>query len=326
MVKNGELRSRCSGAYHRCMKITALAGGVGAARFLEGLIAIVPQEDITVISNIGDDEEFFGLHVSPDIDIVIYTLAGAIDPEKGWGLRGETFHALEALRRFGYDTWFGLGDGDFATHAHRTKMLRDGATLSQATASIVTAFGLKLRLLPMSDDRVRTRIETDAGNLAFQEYFVKHHTEPDVRAVHFEGADAARPAPGVLDAILTADVIAIAPSNPVVSLGPILAVPGVRDALRETSAKVVAVSPIIGGKTIKGPANRMMASLGITPTAVGIAETYRDFLDVLVIDEEDRALAPAVEATGVRAVITQTIMRGPEEKRALAEAVLAAVR
>jgi LPPG:FO 2-phospho-L-lactate transferase len=306
------------------MKITALAGGVGAARFLEGLIQVVPQNDVTVISNIGDDEDFFGLHVSPDIDIVIYTLAGAIDPEKGWGLRGETFHALEALRRFGYDTWFGLGDGDLATHAHRTKMIADGATLSEATASIVTAFGLSLRLLPVSDDRVRTRLDTDMGDLAFQEYFVKHRTEPEVRGVRFDGADTANPAPGVVEAILTADMIAIAPSNPVVSLGPILAVPGVRESLRETKAKVVAVSPIIGGRTIKGPADRMMASLGITPTAVGVAETYGDFLDVLVIDEEDHGLASAVEATGMRAVVAQTIMRGPEEKRALAETVLKA--
>jgi LPPG:FO 2-phospho-L-lactate transferase len=306
------------------MKVTALAGGVGAARFLEGLIAIVPQEDITVISNIGDDEEFFGLHVSPDIDIVIYTLAGAIDSEKGWGLQGETFHALDALKRFGYDTWFNLGDGDLATHAHRTDMLRNGATLSEATRSIVEAFGLRLALLPVSDDRIRTVLSTDVGELAFQEYFVKHRTEPAVRGMRFDGAESARPAPGVLDAIREADVIAIAPSNPVVSLGPILAVPGVRDRLREAKAKVVAVSPIIGGKTIKGPADRMMASLGITPTAVGVAETYRDFLDVLVIDEEDRALAPAVEAAGVRSVVAQTIMRGPEEKRSLAGVVLAA--
>lgn len=306
------------------MKITALAGGVGAARFLEGVIAVVPQDDVTVISNIGDDEEFFGLHVSPDIDIVIYTLAGAIDIEKGWGLKGETFRALDALKRFGYDTWFNLGDGDLATHAHRTDMLRDGATLSETTRSIVQAFGLRLTLLPVTDDRVRTVLSTDAGDLAFQEYFVKHRTEPDVRDVRFDGAETARPAPGVLAAIRDADLIAVAPSNPVVSLGPILAVPGVRDALCETAAKVVAVSPIIGGKTIKGPADRMMASLGITPTAVGVAETYSDFLDVLVIDEEDRPLAPAVEATGVRAVVAQTIMRGPEEKRALAEVVLAA--
>jgi LPPG:FO 2-phospho-L-lactate transferase len=306
------------------MNITTLAGGVGAARFLEGLITVVPQTDITVISNVGDDEEFFGLHVSPDIDIVIYTLAGAIDTEKGWGLKGETFRTLEALRRFGYDTWFNLGDGDMATHVHRTQMLREGATLSEATRSIVEAFGLALRLLPVTDDRMRTIVETAAGNLAFQEYFVKRRTEDDVRAVRFDGAAAAAPAPGVLEAIRGADVIAIAPSNPIVSIGPILAVPGVREALRETEAKVIAVSPIIGGKTIKGPAARMMASLGHTATAAGVAEMYADFLDVLVIDEEDESLAPAIAGTGVRAMVTQTIMRGPEEKRALAEIVLAA--
>ena len=308
------------------MRNTALAGVVGAARFLEGLIAVVPQEDVTVISNVGDDEEFFGLHVSPDIDIVIYTLAGAIDPEKGWGLRGETFRTLEALRRFGYETWFNLGDGDLATHAHRTKMLRGGATLSEATRSIIEAFGLRLRLLPVTDDRIRSVVITDGGELAFQEYFVKRRTEDTVRGVRFDGADVASPAPGVIEALRDADIIAIAPSNPIVSIGPILAVPGVRDALRETTAKVVAVSPIVGGRTIKGPADRMMASLGMTPTAAGVAEAYGDFLDVLVIDEQDRELAPAVDAAGVRAVVAQTIMRGPAEKRALAATVLAAVQ
>ena len=309
------------------MNITTLAGGVGAARFLEGLIQIVRQEDITVISNTGDDEDFFGLRVSPDIDIVIYTLAGAINTETGWGLAGETFRALEALGRFGYETWFGLGDGDLATHVHRTNMLHNGATLSQATRSIAEAFGLRLTLLPVSDDRIRTIVETTAGEtLAFQEYFVKRRTEDEVRAVRFDGIDTAQPAPGVLEAIANADIIAIAPSNPVVSIGPLLAVNGVREALRTTRAKVVGVSPIIGGKTIKGPADRMMASLGMTPTATGIAEEYRDFLDVLVIDEEDRALADAVAATGVRPIVAQTIMRGPAEKRALAEVALASVR
>ena len=309
------------------MKITTLAGGVGAARFLEGLIQIVPQEDITVISNTGDDEDFFGLRVSPDIDIVIYTLAGAINTETGWGLAGETFRALEALGRFGYETWFGLGDGDLATHVHRTNMLHNGATLSQVTRSIAEAFGLRLTLLPVSDDRIRTIVETAAGEtLAFQEYFVKRRTEDEVCAVRFDGIDTAQPAPGVLEAIANADIIAIAPSNPVVSIGPLLAVNGVREALRTTCAKVVGVSPIIGGKTIKGPADRMMASLGMSPTATGVAEAYKDFLDILVIDEEDRALAPAVAATGVRPIVAQTIMRGPAEKRALAETVLAAVR
>ena len=309
------------------MKITTLAGGVGAARFLEGLVQVVPQEDITVISNTGDDEDFFGLRVSPDIDIVIYTLAGAINAATGWGLTGETFHALDALGRFGYETWFGLGDGDLATHVHRTNMLRDGATLSQATRNIAEAFGLRLTLLPVSDDRIRTMVETAAGEtLAFQEYFVKRRTDDEVRAVRFDGIDAAQPAPGVIEAIRDADLIAIAPSNPVVSIGPLLAVRGVRDTLRETRATVVGVSPIVGGKTIKGPADRMMASLGMTPTAAGVAYAYRDFLDVLVIDEADRDLAPAVEAAGVRAIVAQTIMRGPAEKRALAEMVLGTVQ
>ncbi len=308
------------------VNVTVLAGGVGAARFLEGLIQVVAQEDVTVVSNVGDDEDFFGLRVSPDIDIVVYTLAGAIDAEKGWGLAGETFQALGALARFGYETWFGLGDADLATLAHRTQMLLDGATLSAATASIARAFGLRLAVLPVSDQRIRTLVETDGGMFSFQEYFVKRRTEDAVRALRFDGIDEATPAPGVLDAIRDAAVIAIAPSNPVVSIGPILAVRGVRDALRETRAKVVGVSPIIGGKTIKGPADRMMASLGMTPTAAGIAEAYAEFLDVLVIDEEDRNLAPAVEATGVRCIVAPTIMRGPAEKRALAAVALGAVQ
>ncbi len=308
------------------MKVTALAGGVGAARFLEGLIQAVPQDDVTVISNTGDDEEFFGLHVSPDIDIVIYTLAGAIDREKGWGLHGETYTALSALARFGYDTWFNLGDADMATHAHRTQMLRAGAALSDATRSIAAAFGLRITMLPVTDDRMRTLVDTDAGTLAFQEYFVKRRTADDVRAVRFEGADAARPAPGVLSAIAAADAVIIAPSNPVVSIGPLLAVAGVRDALRETRAPVAAISPIVGGRTIKGPADRMMAALGMRPDAAGIAAAYAGFLDVLVIDEQDAALASDVAATGVRPVIAQTVMRGPDEKRALAETVLRAVQ
>lgn len=302
-----------------------LAGGVGAARFLEGVIQVVPQHEITVISNVGDDEEFFGLHVSPDIDIVIYTLAGAVDAEKGWGLRDESFQALEALRRFGYETWFNLGDRDMATHAHRTRMLGGGATLSEATASIVRAFGLDLRLLPVSDERLRTLVETDAGTLAFQEYFVKRRFGDDVRAVRFDGIDDAQPAPGVIEAIRGADIVLVAPSNPIVSIGPMLAVRGVRGALQQTPAKVVGISPIIAGKTVKGPADRMMASLGMTATAAGVAQAYADFLDVLIIDEEDSELAGNVEAAGVRAVVTQTIMRGPAEKRALAETALGAV-
>lgn len=306
------------------MRITVLAGGVGAARLLEGLAAVIEPRDITVISNVGDDEEFFGLHVSPDIDIVIYTLAGAIDPEKGWGLTGETFEALAALRRFGYETWFNLGDTDLATHAHRTDLLRRGATLSEATASVAEAFGLAVRVLPVTDDRLRTRVLTDSGELPFQEYFVKRRTEDEVRAVRFDGAESARPAPGVLDSLAEADVVVVAPSNPVVSIGPLLAVPGVRDALRAREKPVVGVSPIIGGRTVKGPADRMMASLGMTPSAAGVARAYADFLDVLVIDQADAALAREVEAAGVRAVVAPTLMSGLSEKRALAERVLRA--
>ncbi len=308
------------------MHVTVLAGGVGAARFLEGLVQVVPPDDITVVSNIGDDDEFFGLHVSPDIDTVIYTLAGVIDVEHGWGLAGETYSTLDAAKRFGYETWFTLGDRDLATHLFRTQQLRDGATLSEATQRIADAFGLRFRVLPVSDDRIRTMVETDEATLAFQEYFVKRRTEDDVRAVRFDGIERASPAPGVLEAIDSTSMIVIAPSNPVVSIGPVLAVPGVRDELRSTGAPVVAVSPIIGGKTIKGPADRMMRSLGMTPTAVGVAEAYRDFIDVLVIDEEDRDLVAEVEATGVRAVVAPTIMHGLPEKRALAAAVLAAVQ
>ena len=308
------------------MKVTVLAGGVGAARFLEGVVQAVAPEDVTVISNTGDDDEFFGLHVSPDVDTVIYTLASAIDPAQGWGLEGETYRTLEALRRFGYETWFNLGDADLATHAVRTRMLREGATLSEVTARIAEAFGLRLRVLPMSDDPVRTIVETDEGQLRFQEYFVKRRTDVDVRQVRFEGVDRASPAPGVLDAIASADAVLVAPSNPVVSIGPMLAIAGVRDALRAVRAKVVAVSPIIGGRTVKGPADRMLASLGMAATAAGVAAAYRDFAGALVIDDEDAALASEVEALDVRCVVTQTVMRGPAEKRALAEVTLAAVQ
>lgn len=308
------------------MNVTVLAGGVGAARFLEGIVQVVPPADVTVISNTADDEEFFGLRVSPDIDIVIYTLAGAVDAAKGWGLRDETFETLHALGRFGYETWFNLGDADLATLTHRTMLLRGGATLSDATRSIAEAFGVAVRILPVSDDRIRTIVRTDAGELSFQEYFVKRRTEDAVRSVRFDGIESARPAPGVVDAIRGADVVLLAPSNPIVSIGPLLAVPGVREALRETPARVAGVSPIIGGKTIKGPADRMMASLGMEASAAGVARAYADFLDVLVIDEQDRALAPTVEAAGARAVVAQTIMRTAEDKRALAELTLRAVQ
>ena len=301
--------------------ITVLAGGVGAARFLRGLIDVVEPESITVIGNTGDDEEFLGLHVSPDLDTVVYTLADAVGPE-GWGVDGDTYHALEAAKRFDEETWFLLGDRDLATHLHRTRLLRNGRSLSDATASIARAFGLRCTLLPMTNDRVRTMVTTDGGEITFQEYFVRRRQQDDVRALRFDGVERAQPAPGVLDAIAGAEAIVIAPSNPLVSIGPVLAIPGVREALVATKAQVVAVSPIVGGQALKGPADRMMASLGHEVSAVGVARMYADFLDVLVLDNVDAALAPAVESLGVRAVVTDTIMRDAESRRALARATI----
>ncbi len=304
--------------------IAVLAGGVGAARFLEGLTSVVDPTRVTVISNVGDDEEFFGLHVSPDIDIVVYTLAGMVDEAKGWGLRDEGFACLERLAALGYETWFALGDRDLATHVHRTALLHEGRSLTEATASVAGAFGVRCRILPVTDDRLRTIVRTDAGECSFQEYFVKRGWQDEVRHVRFDGADRARPAPGVLQAIHEAEAVIVAPSNPVVSIGPILAVSGVREALRDTAAPVVAVSPIVGGRTLKGPADRMLRALGQEPSPAAIAALYADFLDALVIDRIDAALAADVERQGVRAVVADTIMRGPDEKRALAIAVLAA--
>jgi LPPG:FO 2-phospho-L-lactate transferase len=304
--------------------IAVLAGGVGAARFLEGLASVVDPARVTVISNVGDDEEFFGLHVSPDIDIVVYTLAGAVDETKGWGLRDEGFACLERLAALGYETWFALGDRDLATHVHRTALLREGRTLAEATASVAAAFGVQCTILPVTDDPLRTVVETDAGTFSFQEYFVKRGWQDEVRAVRFEGADRARPAPGVVEAIRGAEAVIIAPSNPVVSIGPILSVASVRDALRRTAAPVVAVSPIVGGRTLKGPADRMLRALGHDPSAVSVAALYADLLDALVIDRVDARLSADVEALGVRAVVADTVMRGLEEKRALARVTLEA--
>jgi LPPG:FO 2-phospho-L-lactate transferase len=280
---------------------------------------------ITVISNTGDDVEMFGLHVSPDIDIVIYHLAGVVDEAKGWGVTGDTFHVLESLGRFGEPTWFNLGDRDMATSVHRTSLLRSGSTLSEATASIAGAFGLDLRILPMSDDRVDTQIVTPDGVLAFQEYFVRHRTDVEVREIRFHGIESARPAPGVLDAIHRSDAIIVAPSNPFVSIAPVLAVPGVRDALHATRAKIAAISPIVGGEAIKGPAARMFAGFGLDVSPVSVARLYADFLDTLVIDAVDAGLRAEVESAGPACAVTDTIMRDGAAKAALAAATLQAL-
>jgi LPPG:FO 2-phospho-L-lactate transferase len=289
------------------------------------------EEAVTIVSNVGDDAEFFGLHVSPDIDIVLYHLAGLADEERGFGIRGDTFQTLDALSHFGYDTWFRLGDRDLATCITRTDLLRRGGTLSEAIGEIARALGVPARVLPVTDDPLRTRVRTDGGLQEFQEWFVHRGARDPVREVLFDGAERARPAPGVLDAIADADAVIITPSNPLVSIGPILAVPGLRDALRDTHAKVVAVSPIVGGATIKGPAAQMLRDQGLEASATAVARLYADFVDAIVIDNVDAALAPEIEAMtvpanrqGLAVTVTDTIMDSVEKKAALARATLRA--
>ncbi len=310
--------------------LVALAGGVGAARFLRGLVRVVPAEDVVAIVNTADDDVFHGLHVSPDLDSVTYTLAGAEHPEQGWGLANETFTVMDSLERYGAPTWFRLGDRDLATHLHRTQLLRAGATLSEATRQISAAWGLRSRLLPMSDDPVSTRITVRSRDgslreLRMQEWFVRERCEPPVVAVRFEGVEASRPAPGVVEALEQAETVLICPSNPVISIGPILAVPGVRDVLERRRSRVVGVSPIIGGAPVKGPADRLMQPLGIDVSCVGVARAYADVCATLVIDAGDAARAADVEATGVRAVVADTLMTDARVAAALARHTLDAV-
>jgi LPPG:FO 2-phospho-L-lactate transferase len=310
--------------------IVALAGGVGAARFLRGLVQVVDPADVTVVVNTGDDDRFHGLLVCPDLDSVTYTLAGAESPETGWGLAGETFAAMDALDRYGAPTWFRLGDRDLATHLYRSERLRAGAPLSAVTAEIAAAWGVRPRLLPMTDDRVATRISVrrDDGRveeLAMQEWFVRERSESPVVSVRFEGAERAAPGPGVLDALREADTVLLCPSNPVISIGPILAVPGIRDVLVARRDRVVGVSPIIAGRPVKGPADRLMAPLGIEVSCVGVARAYRDFCRALVIDSGDAARAAEVEALGVHARVADTLMTDARVAAALARETLAAV-
>jgi LPPG:FO 2-phospho-L-lactate transferase len=304
------------------MRITALAGGTGAAKLLRGLGRLVDTRDLTVIVNTGDDAEIWSLHVSPDLDTVCYTLGGVIDEHKGWGLADETFHTLDQIARFGEPVWFNLGDRDLATHLHRTRLLREGRTLTEATHAIGSALGVTATVLPMSDQPVRTRILGPDGWLGFQEYFVREKAQVDVRAVEYAGAATASPAPGVVEAIGTADIVLICPSNPITSVGPILAVPGLLEALRGTEATVAAVSPIVGGDAVSGPAGRLMASAGLPVSAVGVARAYAGWLDLLVFDDQDRALAPELRALGITPVSAPTIMASREAEIALARRIL----
>lgn len=299
-----------------------LCGGVGAARFLRGLVSIQDPATVTAIVNVGDDAVMHGLHVSPDIDTVVYTLAGAIDPDRGWGLVDETWNAMAQFERYGNPTWFNLGDRDLATHIVRTERLRGGAPLSDVTAHLAASWGLACRVVPATDDPLRTFVTTEHGEIGFQEYFVGKQHDVPISAVRFDGAATARPAPGVLEAIATADRVVIAPSNPIVSVDPVLAVPGVREAVVDRRDQTVAVSPIVGGEAIKGPAARMLVELGHEPSALGVAKRYAPIAGTLVIDEVDAGLADAVRAEGLRCVVTDTIMSDPERAAALAEVVV----
>jgi len=299
-----------------------LAGGVGAARFLQGLVRTVPEEEITVIVNTGDDIQLHGLHISPDLDIVTYTLAGVVDEEKGWGIDRDTSHCLEMLKDYGHETWFTLGDKDFATHIHRTHLLKQGLSLSEISDEICLALGLKLKIIPMTNDKFETRIVTDKGTFHFQEYLVKRHAKDNVINVLFEGSEEAKPAPGVIDSILNASLIVVSPSNPIVSIGTILSVNNIRDTLRKTQAKVVAITPIIGGAPIKGPADRLMKGLSLEVSAYSVARLYQDFLDVFILDYTDRNEKKRIEQLGLQVIVTNTIMKTREDKVRLAKTVL----
>lgn len=310
--------------------ICVLAGGVGAARFLTGLQRVVDPDHVTAIVNVGDDLVLHGLAISPDLDTVVYTLAGAIDPDRGWGLADETWQAMATLEHLGGAAWFNLGDRDLGTHLYRTGRLSRGATLSTVTAELTRAHGVGVHVIPVTDEPLRTFVtvvdtpDAPPVEVPFQEYFVARHHAVPVTAVRFDGAEAARPAPDVLDAIHQAEVVVIAPSNPLVSIAPVLAVPGVADALRARRDATVAVSPIIAGAALKGPADRMLTELGHEASVVGVARLYADYATTLVIDDADADATDAVRAAGLEPVVTPTIMSDPDRAAALARVVITA--
>ena len=306
-------------------RVAVLAGGVGAARFLDGLVRVVPAPDVTAIVNVGDDMEWSGLHISPDLDTVTYTLADLVNPETGWGLRGESRRTLDRLSELGGPDWFMIGDLDLATHLYRTHRLAQGDPLSEITRDFTRRLGLECAITPVTDDWLRTVVSTDAGELAFQDYFVRRRAADPVHALRFDGAETARPAPGVLDTLTAADVIVIAPSNPFLSIDPLLSVPGVREAIVSSSAPVVAISPIIGGQAVKGPAADILQSLGHDVSALGVARIYGSIADIFILDEEDQSLAPEIESeTGMRVVVMATLMTDVAAKMALASGTLQA--
>ncbi len=306
--------------------IVALAGGVGAAKFLRGLVRVMPPEELTIISNTGDDIELFGLHISPDIDIVAYTLSGLVAEERGWGIQDDTFNSLAMMQRYGERTWFNLGDRDLATHILRTQWLRAGSGLSEITAQLCASLGLATRILPMCDQPVPSMIRTPAGLFHFQEYLIQRGGQEEVLEVIYQGVEHATPAPGVCEALAQAEAILFCPSNPIISIGTILAVPGMSAAIRHSPAPVVAISPIIQGATLKGPADKMLRGLGLEVSAYGVAQYYGDLLDAFIIDTLDAALQPRLLELGLRVEVTNTIMHTLEDKAALARTALALSR
>jgi len=302
--------------------ITVLTGGTGGAKFVDGLRQIVAPEELTVIVNTGDDLLWWGLYVSPDLDSITYMLAGKLSQERGWGVKGDTFYCLQAMGQLGQPIWFHTGDRDVATHIFRSKLLSDGKTLSEVTAEIAGRLGIKARILPMSNSRVETRVGTPVGELSFQEYFVERWYQDPVESIRYAGASDAEPAPGVIDAIRGSEAVILAPSNPVSSIAPIMAVPGIREALRESRARIAAVSPIVAGAAVSGPAGILMQAQGLPVSIAGVAEFYHDFLDLLVVDSKDRRMAEELQKSGMKVHCTQTLMRTQEDRIALAKAVL----
>src|ERR1019366_4995115 len=302
--------------------ICVLSGGTGGAKFIDGLKQVMPAEEITVVVNTGDDLLWWGLYVSPDIDSITYVLSGMLSRERGWGVKGDTFLCLQAMGQLGEPTWFHTGDRDLAMHLLRSRLLAEGKTLSDATSAICGKLGVKARILPMSDSRVETRVDTPSGELSFEEYFVQRWYQDPVNSVRFAGASDAEPAPGVIEAILSADAVLIAPSNPVTSIGPILSVPGVREALCRARGKIAAVSPIIGNAPVAGPAGILMTAQGLPCSIAGVAKAYGDFLDLLICDKRDAGAAETLRQSGLRVQCTQTIMRSAEDRAALARTTL----
>ena len=305
--------------------IVVLTGGTGGAKFVDGLRQVVPASDLAIIVNTGDDLEWWGLYVSPDLDSITYVLAGLLSKERGWGVTGDTFLCLQAMGELGEPIWFHAGDRDLAVHLLRSKLLKQGKTLAEVTSEIAAKMGVKAHILPMSNSRVETRVDTPIGELSFEEYFVQRWYQDPVNSVRFAGVENATPAPGVIDAIMTASVVLLAPSNPITSVGPILAVPGITEALKQTPAQVVAISPIVGGAAVSRPAGILMAAQGLPVSIAGVAQAYREFLDILIVDVRDAKAAEELRHSGLRVHCAKTVMSIPNEKADLARQVLSLI-